>query len=172
MKFPKRIAVAGERAVKTYDGKSLIFYPDPPHKMSLARLRRCYVKYQCANFTQKLTPHVSKVISAHIQTIGIGINHLQKALRQIVDTDTEKSVEIGDRLMHQSVFSSLDWFKVKTLGKIRMPDEIAVAIGLPAFQLAFFIAYSLDVGLDQRRILANGIDFLMLPLDNFGLDLS
>src|SRR5579864_4436609 len=105
MEFPERVAVAGEGAVKTNDRKSLVFHPDAPDKTTLFGLRGCDVKYQCANFSQKLAPHVGKIVCRLIQAVGIGINHLQKALRQVVNANTEKPVYIREGLMQAAVFS-------------------------------------------------------------------
>src|SRR5579872_171851 len=173
MKFPERLAVAREGAIKTYNGKSLVLHPDSPQKTSLPRvLRRSYIKYKCADFTQEVTPHVGKDIIARVQTICVGIDHLQKTLRQIIYADTKKTIYVGKCLAHSIIFSSVDRFKIKTFGEIRATHKVAITIRFPTFIVGLFIAHPLNISLHQGRILANSFDLLILTLNNFIDDLT
>ena len=173
MKFTREIRVSGIGAVKAYDRKCFIFDPDASRETPLAGFfRRRYIKNQCANFAQELAPHVIEIVIPRIQAIGIGINHLKKALRQILDSNIEKSVHIGDGLTHRIVFSRLDRFEVQSSGKIRAPYKVAVAGRLPAFLVRLHMADSLDIRFDQRRILADDFHFLIFTGDNLGHNLT
>src|SRR6266566_6860104 len=156
VEVPAGVPVAAVPAVKPHNVVILILDPDAPQETAFAGLlHRGHVEHQAAHFPKKFTPHVIELVMLLVEPVGVDEDHLQESPGYEFRRE-RKEVADGAKDLPSLAVGVGQGNQGHALGKIRAAKKVFVARGHgPEF---FVRPLVLNVGLDQRRVLADLLD--------------